>query len=112
MASRSTAELLEAHRLPSLEMPDPLPVSAMSQDTMHHLRRLDTTEKRKSIIDPSSIRLSFAGSITDFSRAPTMPLEQGFQKLYKLYERQVAGRSFAAQTDRVQKHTDSRATAA
>ncbi|KAK5940397.1 hypothetical protein PMZ80_007817 [Knufia obscura] len=87
IASRSAAELLEAHRLPSPDLPDPWPVSPMSQDTMHHLRRPhQTTEKRRSIIDPATVRLSFVGSVTDLSQPLAMPLEQGFQKLYRLYE--------------------------
>ncbi|KAK5092133.1 hypothetical protein LTR70_005738 [Exophiala xenobiotica] len=86
--SRSTAELLEQHRLPSPpRLPDLSPLSPISQDTMHHLRRPpEVNEKRKSIIDPSTVRLSFVGSITDLSQPMAMPLELGFQKLYKLYE--------------------------
>ena len=56
---------------------------AESQDTTEHLRR-QSQPKRQSIIDPASIRLSFAGSVSEFPHA--MPLEEGLRKLYKLYE--------------------------
>ena len=62
---------------------------AESQDTMDHLRRhSNPNAKRQSIIDPASIRLSFIGSVSEFPHA--MPLEEGLQKLYKLYEEYVA----------------------
>jgi len=88
MTAQSAAELLEQHRLPSPpRFQDSLPVSPMSQHTVHHLRcPPEPGEERRSIIDPSTVRLSFVGSITDLSQPLAMPLETGFQKLYKLYE--------------------------
>lgn len=41
--------------------------------------------KRRSIIDPATVRLSFAGSVSDIGSPLVLPLEEGLQKLYKLY---------------------------
>jgi len=61
-----------------------------TQEQTHYMQRAGhreertEQEKRRSIIDPSSIRLSFAGSVTSLE-SPLL-LEEGFQKLYHLYQ--------------------------
>ncbi|KAK5069737.1 hypothetical protein LTS08_006673 [Lithohypha guttulata] len=52
-------------------------------------RRPESSAKRLSIIDPSTVRLSFTGSISDISTPITVPLEEGLQKLYQVYENNV-----------------------
>lgn len=64
------------------------PLSPASPDTMNDLRRRpESSAKRLSIIDPSTVRLSFTGSISDISTPITVPLEEGLQKLYQVYEK-------------------------
>lgn len=43
------------------------------------------SEKRESIIDPASVRVSYTGDVSDIGR-PARPLEEGLQALYNLYE--------------------------
>lgn len=63
----------------------PLPLST---GTMEDFRRPQTN--RRSIIDPATVRLSFTGSISDMSSPLALPLEEGLQKLYQLYNEYVA----------------------
>lgn len=76
-------------QLSTRQKASPLAEDVAQQQThyMQHMsHREEQTEqrKRRSIIDPSSIKLSFAGSVTSLE-APLL-LEEGFQKLYRLYE--------------------------
>lgn len=118
----SSAEILEAHKLPSPDISDSISstrenvkgqvlerdfaTSASSTmgrqcsesqnesigggDEVQHDERTSAPirdvekSKRQSIIDPSSVRLSFAGSITSLD-TPLL-LEEGLQKLYRLYQ--------------------------
>lgn len=57
----------------------------ISTGTMEDLRRPTQNVKRRSIIDPATVRLSFTGSISDLGSPLALPLEEGLQKLYKLY---------------------------
>lgn len=86
-AAFQTRVLWESHRPDSPSRLSTIPASPRSQDTiesLHHTPPLD--QNRKSIIDPTTIRLSFVGSISDLSQPLATPLLQGLQKLYQLYQ--------------------------
>lgn len=76
------AELIDMHRPPA----PPSPVSShCSLDTMHHLNeKRESTQNRDSIIAPSTVKISFVGSMSDVPLV--LPLEEGLQRLYKLYQ--------------------------
>jgi len=76
-------------QLSNQQKASPLPEDVAQEQTryvqyMRHQDEQAEQRKRRSIIDPSSIRLSFAGSVT--SLETPLLLEEGFQKLYRLYE--------------------------
>lgn len=63
------------------------PLSPASRNTIEDLRRTPASAtKRRSIIDPASVRLSFAGSVSDLSSPIGFPVEEGLQRLYEVYE--------------------------
>lgn len=70
---------------PNFSRPSPLRSRPLSTGTIEDLRR--PQPKRRSIIDPATVRLSFAGSVSEIGSA--LPLEEGLQKLYNLYNEYV-----------------------
>lgn len=82
--NQTLPELIDLHTL----HPAPALVyrsSCPSLDTMQHLKEnRGKNENRNSIIAPSSVKISFAGNLTDMP--VVLPLEEGLQKLYKLYQ--------------------------
>lgn len=78
---------MEQHILPSPNFSRPSPRRPISTGTMEDLRR--PQPKRRSIIDPATVRLSFTGSISEVSSPLALPLEEGLQKLYRLYNEYV-----------------------
>ena len=76
--------IFERHRLPSPPATVPRPMSEVLIDRASVTPRQET--RRRSVLDPGSIRLSFAGSLPSTSSPWELPLEEGLQKLYQLYE--------------------------
>lgn len=85
---RVLPEVPELRPPPGLfDLPPPSPAS---RDTLFDLRqRSGSGVKRRSIIDPTSVRLSFTGSVSDLSSPAGFPVEEGLQRLYEVYEQYV-----------------------